>query len=67
MNSRPYMSIKYEIEPLLYGEARIIETDGVEIFRQWWFRSTRIAMIEYHKWNNKHLQNEPKNYYRKIV
>lgn len=32
-----------EIEPLLFGEARMILTDGTNVFRQWWYRSVKLA------------------------
>jgi len=39
-------NIRCEIEPLLYGDARIIVTDGINVFRQWWYHSMLEANVE---------------------
>lgn len=39
----PFDEIRFEMEPLLFGEARLIETDGSSVYRQWWFKSMEDA------------------------
>ncbi len=53
---------RYEIEPIIAGKMRIVETNGVHIFRQWLYSNRELAMIEFSLWAKRKFQGEPENY-----
>lgn len=62
--------VRVELDMLPNGEARLIVTDGITIFREWWYKSSREALDDYLQCHREGIDlrvGEPGGYYRKII
>lgn len=62
--------VRYEIDLLANGEARLIVTDGITIFREWWYKTVREAIDDYVSCYRRKIDlrvGEPAGYYKKII
>lgn len=53
---------RYELDPLVFGEARIILTDGINVVHFWVYESHRAALEAWDKWLG--AAGEPAGYLR---
>lgn len=63
----PEGEIDYEVEPLLFGQARIIETDGINVFRQWHYDSFKQAAESFSEWLDAEFSGSPSKWQRATI